>query len=73
MFWHKKKKKTPLIVKGQAGVPVYFFGQIGVGREAIFLLFLRLAFVFPGIVVGIQGFVDRVCCVGEACFIVSFS
>jgi hypothetical protein len=47
-----------------------------VGREAICLLFfpllLQLAFVFPGIAVGTQGFVDCVYCVGEACCIVSF-
>jgi hypothetical protein len=48
-----------------------------VGREAtcllFFTLFLRLAFVFPGIVVGTQGFVHCVCCVGAACCIVSSS
>jgi hypothetical protein len=26
-----------------------------------------LAFAFPGVKVGTQGFVDCVCCVGEAC------
>jgi hypothetical protein len=39
------------------------------GREAICLLFfpllLRLAFAFPGIVVGTQGFETFVCCVVE--------
>jgi hypothetical protein len=47
-----------------------------VGREVICLLFfpllLQLAFVFPGIVVGTQGFVYCVYCVGGACCIVSF-
>jgi hypothetical protein len=47
-----------------------------VDREAICLLFfplpLRLAFVFPGIAVGTQGFVDCVYGVDEACCIVSF-
>jgi hypothetical protein len=47
-----------------------------VGREAICLLFfpllLQSAVVFPGIVVGTQGFVDCVYCVGAACCIVFF-
>jgi hypothetical protein len=47
-----------------------------VGREPICLLFypllLHLAFVFPGIAVGTQGFVACVYCAGVACCIVSF-
>jgi hypothetical protein len=31
-----------------------------------------VGFVFPGIAVGTQNFVDRVYCVGEACCIFSF-
>jgi hypothetical protein len=39
----KKKKKTPLGVKGQAGNrPACPYGQIGMGREAICLLFFPL-------------------------------
>jgi hypothetical protein len=41
------------------------YGLVGVGREAIFLLFFpllpRLAFLFPGIVVGTQNLVYCVC------------
>jgi hypothetical protein len=59
----------PLCEKGQAGKAA----STAVGREAIcissFPLLLRLAFVFPGIVVETQGFVDCVCSVGKACFL----
>jgi hypothetical protein len=55
----------PLGVRGESlSVPACPYEQIGVGREAIcllsFPLLVRLAFVFPGIVVGTQGF-SRLC------------
>jgi len=37
-----------------------------------FPLLLRLAFVLPGIAAGTQGLVECVCCVGGACYKISF-
>jgi len=60
---HKKKKKK------KRRLPACPYGDGGLGREAICLLFfpllLRLAFVFPSIAIGTQGFVECVCCVQQ--------
>jgi hypothetical protein len=55
------------------GLPLWT-GWVGRAIRLLFFpLLLQLAFVFPGIVVGTQGFIDCVYCVGGACCIVSFS
>jgi hypothetical protein len=58
------------------GKLAYPYRQVGVGWEAICLLFfpllLRLAFVIPGIAVETQGLVDCVCCEDVACRISFF-
>jgi hypothetical protein len=56
-------------VKGRADLPACPYGQAGVGREAICLLFfpvlLQMAIIFAGIAVGTKDFVECVNCVGE--------
>jgi hypothetical protein len=47
-------------------------GKGGYLPHILSLIILRLVFVFPGIVVGKQGFVDCVCCIGEA-YCIAFS
>jgi hypothetical protein len=80
---HQMKVKLNAVRRGGVGqfvgLPygkVGHDGQVRVGRDAIclldFPLLLRLAYVFPGIAVRTQGFVDCAYCVGEACCTIFF-